>query len=649
MNDRNPSRRLALVFLGVFAIASALFLALHHWDNKYTRTASQPIGGTLLLSAEDAAEAPCRFLIREWEYYPGVLLGPQDFAAGGSLPYRQYVSIGEYSGLEAGNPQRASHGSGTYRLTLELPEGGGIWALGMPEVFSSCRLYLGDELMMALGETSPEDYASCVQRRIIPFSGSGSVQILLQVTDYSGFYSGLVYPPAFGSLQAVETLWNLRTLLHTLILLLAMVSGGVSLYLFFRTHYRSSGLFALLCLCVAGYTCYPLLNTLLAIPVFPWYTLEAACLSGTMLLVVILQNRLTGVSRRIGRLAVGGCLLYCLFTTAAMAAAGWLSLPILKAVSLLSMGMRFCVALYLSLTAAGALRRGFQSALPLLAGSFFYAASLLWDRLLPLYEPIYGGWFPELGGLVLCCTIGCVLCADFAEAYRFWLSYSEQRRQMERQLALQQEHYRELGEQVEAARTASHDLRHHMRTLQELAEAGNYEGLREYLKLYEPRLAQNEIRTLSSRYAADAILRHYENAAESVGAKCTISFYLPRELDFPDDDLCILLGNLLENAVEATAQREPVERFVTLRGGARDGQFGFVVENSYCSKVCEQNGRFRSTKHEGFGLGIQSVRTIVERWHGIADFTGENGIFRASVLIPLKETVPAAVPEASLS
>lgn len=135
-------------------------------------------------------------MTREWAYYPGVLLTPEDFAKGSPQNYMQYVSIGQYGGLDAGNPSREAHGSGTYRLVLSLPSPGRVYALELPEVYSACKLYIGGQLALELGETGEEAYQSGLKNRIVSFYGLGQVELLLAVTDYSGYYSGLVYPPA---------------------------------------------------------------------------------------------------------------------------------------------------------------------------------------------------------------------------------------------------------------------------------------------------------------------------------------------------------------------------------------------------------------------------------------------------------------------
>lgn len=122
-------------------------------------------------------------------------------------------------------------------------------------------------------------------------------------------------------------------------------------------------------------------------------------------------------------------------------------------------------------------------------------------------------------------------------------------------------------------------------------------------------------------------------ALQKLKGVCVIA--VPPDLNFPDDELCILLSNLLENAVEALSRQTEGEKELYLRGDFRDGRLGLVVRNSFSGQVHLRNERYVSTKHEGFGLGLASVRTIEEKYGGLTSFSVEDGFFQASVWVPL--------------
>ena len=110
------------------------FFMMYLINNEYTAKGEQPIQGILCLDDKDAA-AKLHYLAREWEYYPDVLLTPQEIKEQKEDYYSRYVSIGEYGGMDLGDKNKSPFGSGTYRMTLVLPEKEKQYAIGLTEIF----------------------------------------------------------------------------------------------------------------------------------------------------------------------------------------------------------------------------------------------------------------------------------------------------------------------------------------------------------------------------------------------------------------------------------------------------------------------------------------------------------------------------------
>ena len=627
--------RILSVFLASIVVSSALFYLLARTDNKYASPASQPIGGVLILTEEELAARPLRFLIQQWEFYPGKLFTPSDFASGTPSAYRQFVSIGQYGGFEAGNAARSPHGSATYRLTFNLPSPMRTYALELPEVYSACRLYVNGVQLLSLGNLDPEQYESKLQSRLVTFEGEGQVQLLLAVSDYAGIYSGLIYPPSFGTVEAVEQMRNIRLVLRTTVLVLALAAVVLSFFLGFGAERQRQVLLTLLCFCAMSYTCVPLLRMLFALPLQPWAAVEVLCLHAALLLVLLLQAGICGLGPRIRIALAVPCGAICLLAVLESACAQQLSLNALLACSLISGYYKYAVAACLLCIAALGFARNSISSPALLAGSTCYATALAWDRFYPAFEPVYGGWFPEIACAVMICILVLTLWEDFANAYRFRQSFAEEQRQTRQQLAIQKEHYRQLSGQVERVREASHDFRQHIRTLQGLAEAEDLTAVREYLDRLEVRTDSLQVHVHTNHPVVDAILRFYESEAVRVGVDFQISLQLPPVLDFPDDELCILLGNLLENASEACQRQTDDSRFINLRANVRNKRLGIIIENSFSDELHRQSNFFLSQKHAGAGIGVRSVKAVVKRHGGLCSFEPQGQRFRVSVLIPL--------------
>ena len=159
-------------------------------------------------------------------------------------------------------------------------------------------------------------------------------------------------------------------------------------------------------------------------------------------------------------------------------------MPVHTAFSVISEIYKWCTALYLICTSVYAIAKKLYYSHALLFGITVFALSLVFDRIYPLYEPIYGGWFPEIGCSVMIITLGYEHWREIASAYHMRIAFSEERRQMERQIAIHKENYVHLTEKIEEARKLRHDLRQHFRVMNSFLKNEQYDNLNEYLNSY---------------------------------------------------------------------------------------------------------------------------------------------------------------------
>ncbi len=627
--DRKP---LSPLLSWVLAIATlllcvALFGALYRWDNKYTHPAPQAQNGVLSLTAQNLEEYPVRYLTGGWKLYPGSLLTPQQLIT--AEPDSRIAFIGEYGGMQATDGSASPHGSVTYRLTIHLPPKSAEYALELPEIYSSYQLYANGALIVSMGNPDPSAYQPLIQNRIITMHASGSLDLVLAVTDNSSIYSGMVYPPAFGTLSAVLQTRDLRLLIHTLIVSNALIGMLLTLYLGKRSKSRTGLLPCLLYLCLIGITCYPLLHTFFPTAYFPFYPIEISCFSLMLLLVVAFQNKLYNKNGKAAVYALLPCIAGVVISIIYSSFAFTLTAYAMSFFSTVIDIVKYYTAIYLIATSIHAILRKKPRSTLIFCAGFAFACALLFDRFLPLYEPISGGWFSEIGALILVTAFECVLWLDLIDAYRFRLVYEIKQQQMEQLLTMQKEHYQQLSDQVQQARIASHDLRHHMRTLYELATKRSLASVVRYLDQYAENMDQHEISTFTSNPTADAVLSYYASLSAQSNVRYDAKLNLPAQLAFPDNELCILLGNLLENAMTAVSSPTNADRYIYLRGDVADQTLRLVIDNSFAESPYKAK-----EKRKGHGIGIQSVQALVKRYGGVSSFSHSNGVFHVSILIP---------------
>ena len=208
------------------------------------------------------------------------------------------------------------------------------------------------------------------------------------------------------------------------------------------------------------------------------------------------------------------------------------------------------------------------------------------------------------------------------------------RLQQENQLlSMQQQRYESLKAAIEEARQARHDLRHQLCQLAALAEEGNLEKIKAYLSSAVSRIPSLEMHFCENR-AADGVVGYYCALAKREQIPFSVQLDLPECLPVDEINLCLVLSNLLENALEASLRTAPARRRIKLTAYLHGNSLALIqVENTYDGVIREKGGVFQSSKRKGDGIGLQSVRHIAEKSGGVNTVTYQDGLFCVKVML----------------
>lgn len=269
--------------------------------------------------------------------------------------------------------------------------------------------------------------------------------------------------------------------------------------------------------------------------------------------------------------------------------------------------------------------------------------------------------FPTLFGMLYCFT-------DDVYAYATWefmvsrylmllgacyvsyvalkvLEISRSRTQLEetlkyadRSLLTQKKQFDTLAAHMDDTRRARHDLRQHLTAVQSYLDQDDKRGLTEYIEIYRNRLPSDVAEYFCSNNVVNAIVNYYAAQARDAGIEFTAKIIYPKECPVTITDITVLLGNLLENAVEA-CKRDAADRpFIKLRVKQRGQSMLLVlIDNTCLTPVVFENSTPLSAKREGMGIGTASVREIAGRYNGSVLFEQRDGVFYASVRLMLPE------------
>ena len=183
--------------------------------------------------------------------------------------------------------------------------------------------------------------------------------------------------------------------------------------------------------------------------------------------------------------------------------------------------------------------------------------------------------------------------------------------------------------QLSADSHSRHDRRHHNLVMLEYANNDDYESLKAYLRslVESDNEVWGEVRYCENM-TINTVLTVYERRAKENGISVTISAEGSRDLNVLPQDLVIVIANLFENAINATAKLKKNDKRIDILIKESSQRLVIKVENP-----CRANLTFDETI---YGVGIRSVIATATKYEGMYDFTVEDGIFSAKVILNLK-------------
>lgn len=180
-----------------------------------------------------------------------------------------------------------------------------------------------------------------------------------------------------------------------------------------------------------------------------------------------------------------------------------------------------------------------------------------------------------------------------------------------------------------------HDYHNHIQTL--LALTDDPGRIRAYLLKLDDDLTAVDTVIKTGNVMVDAILNSKLSLLQSHSIKVTAKAVVPAKLTVSEIDLCTIIGNLLDNAMEACMKQEDEsERFVRVYVGILKKQMYISVQNSVGGAIRKSGGTYFSTKDGGsHGFGLMRIDRIAEKYSGYVNRQNEEGVFATEVMLPL--------------
>ena len=199
-------------------------------------------------------------------------------------------------------------------------------------------------------------------------------------------------------------------------------------------------------------------------------------------------------------------------------------------------------------------------------------------------------------------------------------------------------HYAEVENMYRQTRGWRHDYRNHIQVLKNYAQMGDLEAVKAYLDELAEDLNTVDMALKTGNKMTDVILNSKISLARSKEIQVRADAHVPVTLTTAQIDLCIILGNLFDNAIEACLKLPSKERMIRVYMEMKNTQLYISFTNTTAQKKQKrENGRFASTKGGGHGYGLVRVDTIIERYQGYIRRGSEDGAFTSEFLVPALE------------
>lgn len=205
------------------------------------------------------------------------------------------------------------------------------------------------------------------------------------------------------------------------------------------------------------------------------------------------------------------------------------------------------------------------------------------------------------------------------------------------QIALcnQQAEEREMAYQN--TRRLRHDLNGYLIDIKTTIQSGKFEEAEQKIDtmLEQNQVYKNEV-SHSGNLVIDSLINYKYSLAkkEKIDMKCHA--FAPEQLSFDGADLCIILGNLIDNAIEAVSRLSEEQRHIEVSVSQMKGVLSISVKNPYEGKLRKNaNGQILTNKNDSInhGIGLLSVQRSVEKYDGELLIDDKNGLFKVSILL----------------
>ncbi|HBH2660316.1 TPA: histidine kinase [Clostridioides difficile] len=283
-----------LIVLIVSLLAITGLNILYKYDNKYTYKSIRASNGILTIDNDTFTKGKLVFLIDDWEFYNHKIFKPNDFTEQDIKP--EYVFIGQYPDFSMRKGNQSPYGNATYRMRIKNEGKDKLLSLELPEIFSASEVWINGEMVSKLGDVGTEKYRPKIKNSVVSFIAKKNTEIIINVSNFSHYYSGLYYPPALGETKDISNMMFYRLLFYSIICFTTFAIAIFSLSVWFLSNKSKIYLyFGCMCVFFAIHVSYPFVH-LLGLPLVSFtYAVEDLSYFMVVLCIICINGSISKI------------------------------------------------------------------------------------------------------------------------------------------------------------------------------------------------------------------------------------------------------------------------------------------------------------------------------------------------------------------
>jgi sensor histidine kinase YesM len=209
--------------------------------------------------------------------------------------------------------------------------------------------------------------------------------------------------------------------------------------------------------------------------------------------------------------------------------------------------------------------------------------------------------------------------------------YEQELNTLKHQMIFYENQIRSNAENDKKIRSIRHDMKHHIREIRGMAENEDYAGIIDYTNNISKDISVSETLYNTGNVALDGILNFYAGKFLEKSIDFTIDIVVPENMGVEAYDINIILGNLLDNAVENSIRTEKPSVNISLK--YIGGVLHILIENSFDGELNKKNGNLISRKSKEHGFGLENVKRVVKKYNGDTVISADNEVFSVGIVM----------------